>query len=150
MQFSVFLFILWAGLVVGSSDIDALIEFKKGIEKDPLGRILDSWNHADLQELNGCPANWFGIQCGTNNRVSSIALNDMGLVGTINFSALAKLEVLHNFSVSNNHFTGSLSPEVGSFSSLRFLDLSRNSFDGFIPSSADQDWKFGLFEFVFE
>ena len=133
MQFTVLLLTLWVGFVSGSSDIDALLEFKKGIQKDPTGRVSNSWNQVILQESNGCPLTWYGVQCNVN-RVSSITLNDMALVGTINFSALAKMKALHNLSLSNNHFTGNLSPEVGAISSLEFLDLSCNSFDGSIPS----------------
>ena len=48
--------------------------------------------------------------------------------GTNIFSALAKMEALHNLSVSDNRFTGNLSLEVGSISSLGFLDRSCNSF----------------------
>ncbi|ONK67474.1 uncharacterized protein A4U43_C05F430 [Asparagus officinalis] len=132
MQLSILLVILWLGLAAASSDIDALLEFKKGIRKDPSGNIMDSWDQVNSQDSGGCPVKWNGVQCNVD-RVSSINLNDMGLVGTINFAALAKMQMLQNLSVSNNYFNGKLSPEVALIGSLQFLDLSGNSFDGSIP-----------------
>lgn len=134
MQFNILLIILCAiGFAYANSDIDALLEFKKGINKDPSRHIVDSWNQVNLQESDGCPLNWYGVQCN-GNRVLSITLNDMELNGTIDFSALAKMEMLTNLSLSNNNFVGHLSPYVGSISSLKVLDLSRNGFIGPIPS----------------
>lgn len=120
--------------VAAASDLDALLELKKGIKEDPSGRILDSWNlpPGGSQHQPGCPPDWHGVRC-SGDRVSSVALDNMGLVGEVDFSAVAKMYSLSNFSLANNSLSGALSPELGSLSSLQFLDLSRNSFDGPLP-----------------
>jgi len=79
MQFSVLLVILWISFVSESSDIDALMEFKEGVQKDPSGCSLDYWNQGSLQESDWCPLTWYGVQCNVN-RVSLITLNDMALL----------------------------------------------------------------------
>ncbi|KAI0527614.1 hypothetical protein KFK09_003219 [Dendrobium nobile] len=130
-----FLFVLlWVGLVEGNSvnsDIEALLEFKKGISKDPMGLVLDSWDRF-TSASEGCPLTWYGIQC-KGNRVASISLRNISLVGNISFSSLAQLDMLHNLSLANNQLTGILTPDLGALSSLEFLDLSSNSFHGHIP-----------------
>ncbi|XP_020585466.1 probable LRR receptor-like serine/threonine-protein kinase At4g20940 [Phalaenopsis equestris] len=125
---------LWFVLVGAgsiSSDIAALMEFKKGISEDPKGLVLNSWDHF-TSGSEGCPPSWNGIHCN-GNRVTSISLRDMGLVGNISFSSLAPMDSLHNLSLSNNQFTGILTPDLGALSSLEHLDLSSNSFHGRVP-----------------
>ena len=117
-------------LAVGQSDFEALIELKKGFQKDPSG-VLDSWDSKSLAS-NGCPENWFGIIC-SEGHVTSITLNELGIVGDFHFTAITGLEMLQNLSVSNNLFTGTIEG-VGSIESLAYLDLSHNSFHGLIPS----------------
>ncbi|PKA48137.1 putative inactive receptor kinase [Apostasia shenzhenica] len=127
--------LLWLGTAKGNSvnsDIDALLEFKNGIIRDPSVHILDSWVHFSSPASEGCPLNWYGVQCN-GNRVSSITLNDLNLRGNISFSSLSRMNMLQNFSLANNQLTGVLSPELGSLTSLEYLDLSRNSFLGKMP-----------------
>ncbi|KAI9194789.1 hypothetical protein LWI28_009205 [Acer negundo] len=116
---------------LGQSDFEALLVLKKGIEKDPSGQILHSWDSKSLAS-DGCPKNWFGITC-IDGHVSSIVLNDLGLIGDFSFPAVAGLKMLSNISVSNNQLMGTIT-SIGSIHSLEFLDLSRNNFHGSIPS----------------
>ncbi|KAK2641002.1 hypothetical protein Ddye_022765 [Dipteronia dyeriana] len=116
---------------LGQSDFEALLVLKKGIEKDPSGQILHSWDSKSLAS-DGCPKNWFGITC-VDGHVSSIVLNDLGLIGDFSFPAVAGLKMLSNISVSNNQLMGTIA-SIGSIHSLEFLDLSRNNFHGSIPS----------------
>ncbi|XP_031474061.1 probable inactive receptor kinase At5g10020 [Nymphaea colorata] len=134
-------FFWWVALLVvfcaldsslGQSELDYLLEFKKGIEKDPFGH-LDSWKK-DSVDSNGCPSNWFGIEC-QNGSVTKITLPGAGLVGTVNFSMISKLKTLGNFSLPNNLLRGGLTPDIGSMASLEYLDLSGNFLDGKVPSS---------------
>ncbi|EYU46132.1 hypothetical protein MIMGU_mgv1a021777mg, partial [Erythranthe guttata] len=82
---------------------------------------------------DGCPKNWYGIAC-SSGRVTSIALNDLGLIGEFDFLAVSSLQMLQNLSLSNNQFSGAIAKEIGSIQSLQNLDFSRNSFAGSIPS----------------
>lgn len=116
--------------VLGQSDFAALLELKKGIVKDPSGK-LDSWDSMSL-DSDGCPSNWFGVVC-VNGRVTSLTFDNAGLVGDFNFSAITGLSLLRNLSLSNNQLTGTI-VKVGLFKSLEFLDLSRNTFRGMVPS----------------
>ncbi|RVW61009.1 putative inactive receptor kinase [Vitis vinifera] len=130
MHSTCLIFLLLVELAVGQSDFGALIELKKGIQKDPSG-VLDSWDSKSLAS-DGCPENWFGIIC-SEGHVISITLNDLGIVGDFHFTAITGLKMLQNLSVSNNLFTGTIE-DVGSIESLAYLDLSHNAFHGLIPS----------------
>ncbi|CAI9785815.1 unnamed protein product [Fraxinus pennsylvanica] len=132
MQSICFVLLLLVEITVGKLDIKALVELKKGIQKDPSGKVLISWDPKSLAS-DGCPEDWFGIGC-IDGRVTSITLNDLGLVREFHFPAVAGLQMLHNLSISNNQFSGIISKEVGLIESLESLDLSRNLFTGSIPS----------------
>ncbi|EHA8586502.1 putative inactive receptor kinase [Cocos nucifera] len=132
MRFIALFVVMWVGLARGSSDVDALLEFKKGIKGDPLGHVLGTWNRGDSPDSSGCPRNWYGVQC-SGGRVSSVTLNDMALVGNISLSNFARMGMLRNLSLSNNQLMGILPSELSSASSLEFLDVSQNSFVGNVP-----------------
>lgn len=132
MRFIVLLVVIWVGLARGSSDVDALLEFKKGIKGDPLDHVFSTWNRGDWPDSNDCPQNWYGVQC-SGGRVSSVTLNDLALVGNISLSNFARMGMLRNLSLLNNKLTGILPSELGSASSLEFLDISQNLFGGNVP-----------------
>ncbi|WCJ41516.1 Leucine-rich repeat protein kinase family protein [Euphorbia peplus] len=113
----------------GDSDFEALLELKKGIEKNP---FLNSWDSKFLPS-NGCPENWYGVVC-INGNVASITLNNIGLVGNFSFPVLTGLKNLQNISISNNKLMGTIS-NIGSIETLENLDLSCNFFHGFLPSN---------------
>ncbi|XWS28936.1 hypothetical protein CRYUN_Cryun25bG0114500 [Craigia yunnanensis] len=116
---------------LAQSDFEALLELKKGIEKDPSGKVLASWDSKSLAS-DGCPKNWFGVTCN-DGHVTSITLNELGLVGNFSFPAIVGLKMLRNLSISSNQWTGTIS-YIGSILTLEFLDLSSNAFHGVIPS----------------
>ncbi|XP_021892602.1 probable inactive receptor kinase At5g10020 [Carica papaya] len=118
--------------VLGQSDFEALLVLKNGIEEDPSGKTLISWDSNSLSS-DGCPRNWFGVTC-IDGRVTSINLNALGLVGNFSFPVIVGLSMLQNLSVSGNSLTGTIL-QIGSFQSLRFLDLSCNMFHGSMPSN---------------
>lgn len=118
-------------IAFGQSDIVALLELKKGIVGDPSGQVLVSWDPKSL-DSNGCPRNWYGITC-SDGLVTSIIINNVGLVGNFSFSAITGLSMLCNLSISNNQLTGTIS-EINSIHSLQYLDLSHNMLHGSIPS----------------
>lgn len=124
--------LLLVEIAMGNSDIDALLELKKGIQNDPSGLILKSWDSKSL-DSDGCPQNWYGVLCSEGN-VISITLDNAGLVGEFNFLAINDLTMLRNLSIVNNQFTGNII-DIGRMKSLKFLDLSLNKFNGSLISS---------------
>ncbi|XP_045830404.1 probable inactive receptor kinase At5g10020 [Trifolium pratense] len=132
MQAIWLMLLLVANIALGNSDIDALLELKKGIKNDPFGLVLNSWDSKSL-DSNQCPQNWYGILCSDGN-VLSITLDNAGLVGEFNFLAISTLTMLHNLSLVNNNFTGSML-HISPMKSIKYLDLSLNKFTGSLPPS---------------
>ncbi|XP_075512373.1 LOW QUALITY PROTEIN: putative inactive receptor kinase At5g10020 [Primulina tabacum] len=132
MQFVCFAVLLLVELSVGELEIEALLWVKKGIQSDPSGKVLVSWDPKSL-ESDGCPKDWYGIGC-SNGSVTSIKLNDLGLVGEFQFSAISGLKKLQNLTISNNQLSGTLTKEIGLLQSLQSLDLSLNLFTGSVPA----------------
>ncbi|GJZ16291.1 LRR receptor-like serine/threonine-protein kinase FLS2 [Tanacetum coccineum] len=84
-------------------EADAMNHFKDLIKEDPNG-ALANWNHDSIHHCN-----WTGIKCDRDSgHIVSISIQDKKLKGKI------------------SHYLGKLP-------SLKFLDLSRNSFTGNIP-----------------
>lgn len=133
--------VIWLMLLVlvafalGNSDIDALLEFKKSIQNDPSGLVVNSWDSKSL-DSDGCPQNWYGILCSEGS-VISITLANAGLAGEFNFLAISGLKMLRNLSVVNNQFTGDLL-HVARVKSVEYLDLSLNKFNGPLLSNIVQ------------
>lgn len=129
-------------VVLGSeSELGSLIEFKKGIQDDPLGRIHSTWNITSLPDTKSCPVSWTGVSCDPESgSVVSINLNGLGLSGELKFNTLINLKYLQNLSLSGNNFTGRIVPALGSISSLQYLDLSNNQFIGPIPGRITDLW----------
>ncbi|KAG8494967.1 hypothetical protein CXB51_012388 [Gossypium anomalum] len=130
-RFSSVILLFLVVTALAQSDFEALLELKKGIEKDPSGKVLNSWDSKSLAS-DGCPRNWFGITCNEGH-VTAITLNGLGLVGNFSFPVIVGLKLLRNLSISSNQLTGTIS-NIGSIRSLQFLDLSVNAFHGVIPS----------------
>ncbi|KAL7152025.1 hypothetical protein ABFS83_04G070000 [Erythranthe nasuta] len=130
--FVLMLLLLVLELTVGESDIDALLQLRRGIHTDNSVEVLASWDSNSLAS-DGCPKNWYGIAC-SSGRVTSIVLNDLGLIGEFDFLAVSSLQMLKNLSLSGNQFSGAITKEIGSIQSLQNLDVSRNSFAGSVPS----------------
>ena len=130
----IFLLIL---LVSSASDseLNSLLEFKKGILKDQHNSVIGKWDLAFVSnsDVNGCPSSWTGVSCDENGNVSAIVLDRLGLGGELKFQTLIGLKSLKNLSLSGNDFTGRLVPALGTLSSLQHLDLSSNGFYGPIP-----------------
>lgn len=116
-----------------SKDTLALLEFKKGIRRDPQGLVLDSWDQTAL-DSNGCPTTWHGIQCD-GGLVTSINLDNLSLAGDVKLRSLSQLKMLANLSLANNLLSGKLTAELSSMSSLQYFDISNNYFYGRIPSA---------------
>ncbi|XP_059668241.1 LRR receptor-like serine/threonine-protein kinase GHR1 [Cornus florida] len=126
------LFLVSAIAQLPSPDILALLEFKKGIERDPTGFVLGSWNEESI-DFNGCPSSWNGIVCNGGN-VAGVVLNNLGLSGKADLSVFLNLTKLVKLSMSNNSLTGKVPNNVGGLKSLEYLDISDNLFISSLPS----------------
>ncbi|KAI3747422.1 hypothetical protein L6452_09879 [Arctium lappa] len=114
-------------------EVRALLEFRKGISEDPLGKVFDSWNVSGSDPASVCPQ-FYGVSCDENGFVAAIVLDRLDLAGELKFFTLYSLKMLRNLSLSGNRLSGRLVPALGSMYSLQYLDLSRNKFYGPIPA----------------
>ncbi|XP_077229623.1 uncharacterized protein LOC143862455 [Tasmannia lanceolata] len=88
---------------------------------------LSSWNDYSS------PCNWTGVSCHkVRQRVSGIDLRGLGLVGSItpNIGNLSLLRFLH---LQNNKLTGFLPGRIADLFRLKVLNVSSNSIEGSLP-----------------
>ncbi|KAF5449943.1 hypothetical protein F2P56_030339 [Juglans regia] len=109
------------------TDAQALLMFKKMIEKDPNG-VLSGWK----AERNPC--NWQGISCSLG-RVTKLDLTGFDLVGTISLDPLASLDMLSVLILSSNSFTINATSLLQLPYSLKQLDLSFTGLVGSVPEN---------------
>ncbi|XP_028102151.1 probable inactive receptor kinase At5g10020 [Camellia sinensis] len=138
------LLLLFSLIIFVSSSQDelrSLLEFKKGIRVDPLGKVLNSWNQSSAAaDPNSCPHSFYGVVCADSGNVTAILLDGLGLAGDLKFFTLNGLKMLRNLSLSGNFFTGRLVPALGFMYTLQYLDLSGNLFYGPIPARMNDLW----------
>ncbi|KAL8151652.1 hypothetical protein V2J09_021460 [Rumex salicifolius] len=103
-----------------SSEFHALLALKQGFEH-PLP-ALSSWDTSNSTSI----CSWAGIQCH-GGRVISLDLTDLGLGGVVS-PEITLLNGLLRLSLAGNNFTGPI--EIGNMSSLEFLNISNNQFNG--------------------
>ncbi|KRH08742.1 hypothetical protein GLYMA_16G171100v4 [Glycine max] len=116
------------------SERQALLNFKHGLKDD--SGMLSTWRD---DGNNGDCCKWKGIQCNNQTgHVEMLHLRGHGrqyLSGAINISSLIALENIEHLDLSYNDFEVSHIPELmGSFTNLRYLNLSDCYFIGIIPS----------------
>uniref|UniRef100_A0A7N0ZWU6 Protein kinase domain-containing protein n=2 Tax=Kalanchoe fedtschenkoi TaxID=63787 RepID=A0A7N0ZWU6_KALFE len=126
-------------LAAAQSQTKALLEFKKGIKRDPLGKVLDSWVLDSSADPNACPATWYGVSCEGVN-VVALMLEQLDLAGELKLNTLTGLGSLKNLSLAGNSFTGRLAPVLFTMVSLQHFDLSNNQFYGPIPGKFTGMW----------
>ncbi|XP_043722773.1 serine/threonine-protein kinase BRI1-like 2 [Telopea speciosissima] len=108
------------------SDGEALLLFKKMIQKDPNG-VLSGW------QLKRNPCYWHGVTC-TLGRATQLDLSRSNLFGTISFYPLASLDMLSILNLSCNSFTVNSSTSLLQLPpGLKQLDLSLSGLVGLIP-----------------
>ncbi|PON50875.1 Tyrosine-protein kinase [Trema orientale] len=125
---------------VSEPELRSLLEFKKGIQSDPLRKVQDTWSYVSPEGLAAdCPP-WTGVACDENGNVTALVLEGLGLGGELKFHTLTGLGRLKNLSLAGNEFTGRVEPALGTMTSLQHLDLSRNKFYGPIPDRIGGLW----------
>uniref|UniRef100_A0A0D9VTF1 non-specific serine/threonine protein kinase n=1 Tax=Leersia perrieri TaxID=77586 RepID=A0A0D9VTF1_9ORYZ len=122
-----------AAAAMAGTDMEALLEFGRGIRQDSSSHKAIPWNPISALDSDGCPVDWHGVQC-SSGQILSIAFDGAGLVGNVSLSALSRMPMLQNLSLSNNKLEGVLPHDLGSMTSLQLLDLSNNMFSGQIPA----------------
>ncbi|KAG0467520.1 hypothetical protein HPP92_019100 [Vanilla planifolia] len=124
------LFAFWCQnlVVCGSVDAEvrALLSFKKGVETDPYGALLN-WGKPGVDHCL-----WFGVRCSDDGRVESLDLKDLCLQGELT-SELGSLFHLKSLILHNNSFTGKIPREISALQKLEILDLGHNNFIGPFP-----------------
>lgn len=84
-------------------------------------RIVSSWSGNDP-----CGANWVGVDCNPDHKVSSLTLPNFHLNGTLSPS-VGKLSSLVQVRLESNNITGSIPVNWTMLPSLTMLDLSGNN-----------------------
>ncbi|KAI3843040.1 hypothetical protein MKX03_018295 [Papaver bracteatum] len=85
------------------------------------------------------PCKWLGITCNSKGSVAELNISGLGLQGTLrgfnfsSFSSFISLDLSYNELFGNIPFSGYIPLEVGSLTSLRYLDFSKNQISGTIP-----------------
>ena len=76
---------------------------------------------------------WYGVGIDTNGRVTALLLEDNQLTGEIP-SELGSLSSLIWLNLSGNQLSGEIPPELGNLSNLEWLSLVENELSGCVPS----------------
>ncbi|KAH0453215.1 hypothetical protein IEQ34_017539 [Dendrobium chrysotoxum] len=109
------------------TDAEALLLFKKTIEKDP-GGVLSNWKPGRN------PCNWFGVSC-TLGRTTQLNLSGCNLSGRLSFYPLSFLTMLSVLNISSNSFYINSTSLVQLPHALQKLDLSSAGLSGIIPQN---------------
>nr|GMD42710.1 receptor-like protein 12 [Ipomoea batatas] len=120
--------ILSKNTISESSEGRALVKWKNTLSN--AHDVLHSWSIANLD--NVC-SNWMGVTCSNVGVVYEIKLESLNLSGTLESLDFISFPNLTHFSLYNNTLIGSIPYTIANLSQLRFLDLSWNYFQNFIP-----------------
>ncbi|XP_073036581.1 uncharacterized protein [Primulina eburnea] len=111
-----------------TTDEESLLAFKSRITSDPFNILTRNWS-----TNNGASfCFWIGVSCGTNRRISSLDLHDWNLEGTI-APQLGNLTFLRYLDLSYNNFSGRIPEELSGLRRLTVFNLGHNNFKGTIP-----------------
>lgn len=110
------------------TDAEALLLFKKTIEKDPDG-VLSNWNPGRN------PCNWFGVSCA-HGRATELNLSGCNLSGSLSFYPLSFLTMLSVLNLSSNSFSINSTSIIQLPRGLQKLDLSSAGISGIIPQNS--------------
>ncbi|CAK8535556.1 unnamed protein product [Lathyrus sativus] len=134
--FVLLLLLSYKGMSISSSDVEALLKFKRSLKNVV---SLSSWDPSTNHRppCSGNTPNWVGLFC-LKGRVWGLRLESMGLTGNIDMESLASMPALRTVSLMNNTFVGPL-PNIKMLPNLKALYLSYNHFSGLIPDNAFMD-----------
>jgi Leucine-rich repeat (LRR) protein len=96
----------------------------------------DNWSYNTGWNVTNTPCSWHEVRC-SGGQVSELSLVENQLSGTIP-PELGQLSRLRYLYLSSNQLSGTIPPELGQLSRLQFLDMSENQFSGTIPPELGQ------------
>ncbi|GLJ27555.1 hypothetical protein SUGI_0540540 [Cryptomeria japonica] len=121
-----------------NGEVDALIDVKKMILKDPLNS-LQSW---DPSSPNPCM--WMNVYCDANGVVYKVLLPRIKPYEALS-PRIGDLQNLEHLDLAQNSLFGILPSTLGNLKNLRILLLGYNQFTGGIPQSLGQLSRLQLF-----
>ncbi|KAL2933151.1 Tyrosine-sulfated glycopeptide receptor 1 [Bienertia sinuspersici] len=97
--------------------------------------ISSSLSPLDWSSASNCCSSWEGIDCDDTGRVTRLWIPNRGLSGNIS-SSLGNLKSLSHLNISHNSFSGFLPKGLfSSLNSLVIIDISSNRLDGNFSAS---------------
>jgi Leucine-rich repeat (LRR) protein len=132
LLFFILIFLSSTSHSTSTSDLNALIFFKKSIQHDPNG-ALSNWHAGDPN-----PCYWYGVSCSnTSNgmRVSQLNLSNCTLSGNLSLSFLSSLDMLQVLNLSINSFYINSAHLFQLPRAITQLDLSASGLTGLLPEN---------------
>lgn len=132
-QYGMFHICAYDSLLPCHPDFAALMNFYNNTG-GPLWVNKSGWQNGAIgTDCNVC--NWFGIQCNTFGRVSTISLPANNITGNDLPADLVNLIYLRELKLYNNKISGTIPAIISQLSDLTTLDLGQNLISGPIPAS---------------
>ena len=91
------------------------------------------WTDNEYWLTNEPVFTWYGVGIDTNGHVTALLLEDNQLTGEMP-SELGSLSSLIWLNLSRNQLSGEIPPELGNLSNLEWLSLAENELSGCVPS----------------
>ncbi|MFS7979358.1 putative non-specific serine/threonine protein kinase [Helianthus anomalus] len=109
-----------------SNPLQILLKFKTNLSNSNT-KIFTSWSE------HNPVCNFIGIVCDHANNIKEINLSGQQLAGIVDFGLTCSLELLQKVSLGSNLLHGPISSNLSHCTSLRYLGLENNSFNGQFP-----------------
>nr|QBB21104.1 receptor-like protein kinase BRI1-3 [Dimocarpus longan] len=112
-----------------NEEVSNLIAFKQfSVTSDPKG-YLSNWTSTSTS-----PCSFIGVVCSDDGHVTTLKLNNFGLVGSLHLPTLTSLPQLQHLYLQGNLFSvGDLSTSRTISCNLQTVDLSLNNISGALP-----------------
>lgn len=123
------IFIFFAFTINANSDLETLLKLKASMVAPGISGLLD-WNNSSNDPFAHC--SFSGVTCNNNSQVISINISNVPLFGTIP-PEIGLLKNLEGLTIFGDNITGTLPLEMSQLSSVKYVNLSYNSFSGPFP-----------------
>uniref|UniRef100_A0A5B6ZGU6 non-specific serine/threonine protein kinase n=1 Tax=Davidia involucrata TaxID=16924 RepID=A0A5B6ZGU6_DAVIN len=131
--FSIFLLFSASSTDAYSSDLEILLKLKSSMI-GPTGSGLKNWEDDDSSSSPSAHCSFSGVSCDEDSRVISINISSVPLFGTIP-PEIGLLNKLVNLTLVNDNLTGPLPIQMSNLTSIKFINLSSNAFQGDFPGN---------------
>ncbi|XP_076943684.1 receptor protein kinase CLAVATA1-like [Bidens hawaiensis] len=119
-----FIIYFYLNLSNANSDLDALMKLKASMIKNISG--LSNW------KPGASHCSFTGVSCDVNSRVTALTVSNVPMFGVIP-PEIGTLNKLVNLTLVANNLTGKLPVQMANLTSVRFVNISSNSFVGEFP-----------------